>query len=313
MEYIKGFTLNIAAKDHPPDKRVEELKKTLDVMKETLAVNTVMLAFGAWQDTPYSEEIQYDTGDIPSDEELGEIIDYARSIGLRVFLKPMVNPRNGVWRAYISFFEVEAPCEPKASRWFTNYERYMLHYARLAQRTRCEMLVIGCELVMMESREDCWRKLIAAVRREYQGLLTYNTDKYQEGHVVWWDAVDVISSSGYYPIGQWEENLNRIEAVLQKYNKPFFFAECGVPSRRGSSQVPNDWTFQGELDLEEQRRYYEVMFEQCSRRSWHMGFCGWDWRGACLKEPVINKDYGVYGKPAAKAIREFYQGWGKER
>ena len=62
---------------------------------------------------------------------------------------------------------------------------------------------------------------------EYHGLVSYNTDKYQEDHVSWWDCVDVISSSGYYPIDQWEQELDRIEKVVQKFKKPFFFAEAG--------------------------------------------------------------------------------------
>ena len=49
---------------------------------------------------------------------------------------------------------------------------------------------------------------------EYYGLMSYNTDKYQEDHVSWWDCVDVISSSGYYPIDQWEQELDRIAGQL---------------------------------------------------------------------------------------------------
>ncbi len=33
------------------------------------------------------------------------------------------------------------------------------------------------------------------------------TDKYQENNVTWWDCVDVISSSGYYPIDDWDRQL----------------------------------------------------------------------------------------------------------
>ena len=32
----------------------------------------------------------------------------------------------------------------------------------------------------------------------------------------------MISSSGYYPIDQWEQELDRIERVVQKFKKPFF-------------------------------------------------------------------------------------------
>lgn len=40
--------------------------------------------------------------------------------------------------------------------------------------------------------------------------------------------MDVISSSGYYPIHDWENQLDRIERVVKKYQKPFFFAELDV-------------------------------------------------------------------------------------
>lgn len=56
---------------------------------------------------------------------------------------------------------------------------------------------------------------------EYHGLVSYNPDKYQEDHVSWWDCVDVISSSGYYPIDQWEQELDRIEKTVLKYRNHF--------------------------------------------------------------------------------------------
>lgn len=62
------------------------------------------------------------------------------------------------------------------------------------------MLIAGCEMVMSEHREKEWREVIAAIRECYDGTVSYNTDKYQEDRVKWWDCVDVISSSGYYPV-----------------------------------------------------------------------------------------------------------------
>ena len=52
----------------------------------------------------------------------------------------------------------------------------MCHYAQIAERTGCEILVVGCEMVMSERREKEWRNLISAVREVYKGLITYNTD-----------------------------------------------------------------------------------------------------------------------------------------
>lgn len=60
-------------------------------------------------------------------------------------------------------------------------------------------VLTGCEMTMTEHREAEWRALIAAVRQQYHGPVSYNCDKYGEDHVNWWDAVDCIASSGYYP------------------------------------------------------------------------------------------------------------------
>ena len=50
-------------------------------------------------------------------------------------------------------------------------------------------------------------------------MIAYNTDKYQEGNVKWWDAVDVISSSGYYLIDDWDRQLDRIEREIKPLEK----------------------------------------------------------------------------------------------
>ena len=111
-------------------------------------------------------------------------------------------------------------------------------------------------MVMTEHRSEEWRNVIAAIRNYYHGPVSYNTDKYQEENVTWWDCVDMISSSGYYPIDQWEQELDRIERTVQKFKKPFFFAEAGCMSRKGSSMVPNNWANQGALRLEEQPDWF---------------------------------------------------------
>lgn len=305
MEIIKGFTFRLE-KSKKQAFSGEETKESIRLLKQSTAIDTVVLAIVALQDTPHSESIDYQGSHMPKDEELVEIIEYIKSLGLRVILKPMVNCRDGVWRAHINFFDKEVPCEPKWSNWFRSYYEYQLHYARIAEETNCEMLIIGCELVQTERKEKYWRGLIKEIRNSYRGLITYNTDKYQEEEVKWWDALDVISSSGYYPINQWDKNLDRIEKVVKKYQKPFFFAECGCPSREGSSYIPNDWTHVGELDLEEQSDYYTMMFEKCKNRKWMKGYVCWDWTSNMMEDPIINAGYSVFGKPASNVIHHFY-------
>lgn len=144
---------------------------------------------------------------------------------------------------------------------------------------------------------------------EYHGLMSYNTDKYQEDHVSWWDCVDVISSSGYYPIDQWEQELDRIEKTVLKYKKPFFFAEVGCMSREGSGMIPNNWGLQGELRLEEQCEWYRAMFEACKKRPWLRGFALWEWAPKLPSASEAWKDdsYEICEKPVQVIIKRFYE------
>ena len=221
--------------------------------------------------------------------------------------------KNGTWRAHINFFDEDVPCEPKWSNWFASYMEFQRHYAKISQEMGCEMHIAGCEMVMSEHREKEWRQTIAEVRKEFKGLVSYNTDKYQEHNVTWWDCVDVISSSGYYPIDDWENQLDRIDAVVKKFEKPFFFAEVGCMSTAGSKNVPNDWTVRGAIDLEGQADWYEAMFAACKKRSWVNGYALWSWTDRLYPEnqAAHRGDYEIYAKPAEHVIHQNYKELGR--
>ena len=224
--------------------RCDACYTSVDRMIERLTPTHIIVPVLACQQTAQSTAIDYKTRTFDDDEVIA-LIEYIHDRGLQVILKPMVNIENGTWRAYIDFIDNDVPCEPKWADWFASYTDYQTHYARIAEDLGVYMFVAGCELVMSERREGEWRGLIEAVRSEYSGLVTYNTDKYQEDRVNWWDACDVISSSGYYPYHDWDRQLNRIEAVVRKYDKPFFFAEAGCPAVAGAAEGPNDWSREG--------------------------------------------------------------------
>jgi hypothetical protein len=170
------------------------------------------------------------------------------------------------------------------------------------------MFIAGCEMVMAQRREAEWRKLIADIKNVYTGLVSYNTDKYQEENVAWWDCVDVISSSGYYPITDWKQELDRIEAVVTKFSKPFFFAETGCMSAAGSSKIPNDWGLDGDMNLKEQADWYRVMFEETSKRKWMQGYglWAWNWRQYHIKDADKDRGYDIYGKPSEAVVKEYF-------
>ncbi|AWB45456.1 1,4-beta-xylanase [Paenibacillus sp. CAA11] len=286
----------------------DQANQSMEIMAETTGVNWTAIAFSAMQATAHSTEIPYWEEPTVTDEEVVWAIRKAKSLGLKVCLKPIVNCTDGTWRAHINFFDKDVPCEPKWADWFRSYTNYILHYAEIAERTGCEMLCIGCEMVQTDRREAEWRKLIADVREVYSGIVTYNCDKYQEDNVTWWDAVDVISSSGYYPIHDWEAQLNRIEPVVKAFNKPFFFMEAGCMSRTGSAQIPNDWNLPGEVNQKEQADWYHAMFAACDKRDWVQGFMLWDWKAELYAPEMAatNDDYCTYNKEAESVIKDYY-------
>jgi hypothetical protein len=278
---------------------------SLDALTD-LGGNWVTIAFAALQATAQSTTIDFRSDPVVTDDEVRWAIRAAQDRGLRTCLKPVVNCADGTWRAWIGFFDQDVPGEPSWSEWFASYTAFLRHYARIAEEERVDLFCVGCEMVRSDGREADWRRLIEVVRSEYTGLITYNCDKYQEDRLTWWDAVDVISSSGYYPTGTWPEHLDRIEAVVREHNKPFVFLEAGCPSREGSRLRPNDWTLEGAPSGPEQDAYYREMFEQCRERDWVGGFMLWDWPAVLYDaaDAADNEDYCPYGKPAAATIRE---------
>lgn len=307
MRQIKGITFAPFGRRNTLN--TKEAKKSFDYMIKHTGADFVILAPVGWQAHAHAEKIEWNTERTFSDEELIDMIRYAKAKGIRVGIKPTVNCLDGTWRAFISFFEHEVVCEPKWCNWFQSYKAFQMHYAQIAQKEGCEMFIAGCEMVMTEHREQEWRDVIAAIRQVYHGLISYNTDKYQEDYVKWWDCVDVISSSGYYPAGKWEQELDRIERVVRKYKKPFFFAEAGCMSREGSKNVPNDWGLSGNLRLQEQTEWYEEMFAACQKRDWVSGFGLWEWAAVVPipEKAKYDSTYQIGGKPVQEVIRKYYK------
>lgn len=288
--------------------KTSEAKESFDDMIERTGADSVILAPSGWQLNAHEEAISWNTEQTFSDEELVDMIRYAKSKGIQVALKPTVNCLDGTWRAYVSFFEHDVICEAKWSNWFRSYEAFQIHYAGIAEAEKCEMFIAGCEMVMTEHREQEWRSVISAIRKIYHGLITYNTDKYQENHVGWWDCVDVISSSGYYPSGKWEQELDRIDQVVRKYKKPFLFAEAGCMSREGAKHVPSNWKLSGDLRLQEQVEWYQEMFTACRKRDWILGFGLWEWAPDIPKAGTAQCDstYQIAGKPVEEVIYKYF-------
>ena len=283
---------------------------SLRELARTTGCNAIILPVCAWQDHAYSTQMDSAGPEVMDAGDVGRVCDYARELGLRVILKAMVNCRDGYWRAYIRFFDQPVPVEPGWEDWFASWNDHVCRVADMAEENRADMLCVGCEMVGTDHREAEWRRLIGLVRQRFRGPVTYNCDKYQEDRVGWWDAVDVISSSGYYPVDALDENLQRIQGVCRRANRPFMFMECGCPARAQSQYRPNDWRFGGETSQAAQAQWYAAFTAALERFPFVRGMGWWDWPATRLYPAETGPDedgYCTYGKQANEILRRFSQ------
>lgn len=305
MDFIRG--INFAVFPRRGLLSMAETRESLDHLIDTLHPNLIILTPAGQQRDAQSTQIMFDSEGTPTDSELEDTIRYIHARGVMTAIKPTVNCMNGTWRAYISFIEPDSPAEAKWGDWFASYTAFQLHYAGMAERLGCAMFITGCEMVMADHRSDDWRRLIAAVRQVYHGPVTYNCDKYREDHVDWWDCVDYICSSGYYPAGTWEEQLDRIGQVVQRFDKPFFFAELGCMAVSGAGALPNEWKLTGERDDAGQVQWYQQAITAAGRRPWMRGFAFWDWAAIPREPREPGHSYDLSISQALPVVAGFYQ------
>lgn len=312
--FAKGYTYGWCAV--AGDYQTKEAQDSLMRLKED-GVDYICLAFYALQDEFSSTNIYYEYGVTPTDEDIVFIINKAHELGMKVCLKPVVNCKDGIWRAYISF-----PEETGWKKWFESYNRFILHYAKLAQKHGCEMLCTGCEMNAMNRQSEYCREMIAEVRKVYSGIIMHNVNHGREMEADWLGLVDVIGISAYYSLTdngkysrdkmleKWAEAKKITEAVYHKYGKPVMFAEIGMRSEKNCSAYPWDCDSARNMpaDQEEQADFYDTAMETFWNEPWFCGFFWWDWPAILydIKAAENDKNFCAYGKKAEKVLKSWY-------
>jgi len=318
--FIKGYTWGFTGR-----RGSYAAPEAADSMRRMAAagVQWVVLAFAAIMPSPSKPELPF--GDraaiMVTDAEVRHAVQLAREHGLKVCLKPMVNCQDGTWRAHIGFKTAAGRVDQTAwATWWRNYGEFLLHYATMAQATKCELLCLGCEMSSTEPFEQEWRALIAQVRRVYSGPLIYDTNHGREEHVAWWDAVDIIGISAYYPLGvkddtsaeqltvSWTAIRDRLRPLAAKWQRPICFIETGCQSVRLAARTPWGAAHTAPLDLDEQARYYASACQVFWTEPWFCGFGWWDWPPKLYspEQAATDRGFCVYGKPAEQVLRQWY-------
>ena len=278
----------------------------------------VSIVVTQYQDTIHSTAIGPTDG-TPTDADVRHAIHAAHAEGLSVMLKPHVDLWNDPnhWRGEIGPNFTTA----QWNSWFASYTTMITHYAELAAEEGVEQFSVGTELNSTTGRDAQWRAVIAAVRAEFDGTLTYAGDWTDAIYVPWWDALDLIGVDAYYPLAddgndnptatqiaaKWQPILAQLAGLsAAEGDKPIIFTEIGYRSQNGAAQHPWEWASGGAVDLAEQALLYQVAFEQVSDEPWFAGFYWWSWDAVPYQGGVCDNGYTVHDKPAEDVLRQWY-------
>jgi hypothetical protein len=288
----------------------------------SLGVQYISIIITQYQERHNSTDIKR-TDKTPSDQSLIHAIKRAHKLGLKVMLKPhvdLIDKYDGTyWRADIGF-----ACEKDWKKWFEEYQKYILHYARMSKRLGVEIFCIGTELSFTTQKDPEWRKIISEVRKVYPGKLVYaaNWDNYK--NINFWTDLDYVGIDAYFPLSYesdpsaedlkkgWEKWKCDIEIWQSQINKPVIFTEIGYPSTRHAPYTPWKGGTEGNADPEMQARCYEAFFETVWGQPWLAGVYWWKWDTNIHAGGTYNRQFTPQNKPAQRIIEVNYKNYKKD-
>jgi len=240
----------------------------------------------------------------------------ARERGIGTLLKPHVW-LHGSWPG-----EVEMTSEADWAAWFAGYQEFLLAWARFAAAEGLEGLCLGNELDRTVGREREWRALIAAVRAVFPGLLVYAANWSHVEQVPFWDALDAIGVSAYFPlseeprpsvetlVGAWRPIRARLARLAQRFERPIVFTEIGYHPAEGALKEPWAWEVgDAALAPENQAHAYEAALRTFLEEPWFGGIFWWKWHAEAQhrRRGSPAGTFSPQGLPAEEVLRRAYR------
>ncbi len=262
--FIKGMT--VSCQTWGREWATPEMARTLDELK-SLGVNSIAIH-------PYAQiendgQVRFRVVD--ANRHITIPLDWARDRRMSVMLIPHIAYWGSkfLWRGEINF-----QTAAEWDRFFSEYENWIVQMAQIAEAHGAATFCVGLEFTYAQKFDDRWRKIIAAVRKVYQGKLTYggNWDSFQE--VKFWDDLDYVGVLAYFPLTKtpnpsaaeiataWNKRCTELTAFSNAHqNKKFLFVEIGYNESAWAAAEP--WAFKagGVNAVEIQQRCIEVALD----------------------------------------------------
>ncbi len=290
--------------------------KALEALAETGA-NCVSVVVTWYQKNAQAPHIS-PNGNTPTDKSLVHVIQKARQLGLSVMLKPhvdLIETADGQWRGDIFFYK-----EEEWAIWFGDYKKFILRYAKLAEKNGVDMLCIGTELSGTIEQKERWKDIIRAVRGVYGGQITYAANWDNEfDKVEFWDELDYAGVDAYFPMSKDDKPdfaelknacdnwVDKIESWAKPLGKPILFTEVGYSSTPSASLKPWEEKTPGGADTKIQANCYKAVLETVWGKQWLAGIYWWKWNTNPDAGGANNKGFTPQNKPAQEILAEWYR------
>ena len=254
-----------------------------------------------------------------TDEAVIQAIRAARQEGLTVLLKPHLWLRDS-WPG-----EIEMRSPRDWDRFFEYYERWIFHYALLAEIHGVPLFSVGVELSKATmGHERRWEELVGQVRGIYSGAIVYAANWGEEfENLEFWSVFDYLGVDAYYPLSDDPEAsdaelrrganamLDRIETLQRRHRKPVLFTEIGFASARGSWVRPWEGHLVEQPSGTDQLRSYRAVIGAMQGREWISGVFWWEWPSDLRRAVPDRRGFMPAGKPAEALLSQWFRGSSK--
>ena len=248
-------------------------------------------------------------------EEFTNAIDYAKSLGLEVSLKPQFFGEDWSWSAIFT------PTNPIA--WFKSYGDLLVSYASIAQRHGVTKFFLTNEGGFINTNPEYlpyWREIISQVRSVFDGAIGVNavwdtssgSGMHEEAtRVTYGSLLDFIGLSVYNPLTSdetpsrweifqaWYKNkdginlIDYIEKLNDQYKKPVEITEIAYAATDGATVDPTNLDLTGNINYQLQSDAYLAALAALIKGTgsgWSDRFEGidiWGWYGNTDPVPLL--------------------------
>lgn len=276
---------------------------------------------------------------LEGDVAVAAAIGAAHERGLVTLLAPnLLSTPSGSWSG-----DLKRTTTKSWREFFTDYERFVVHYALLAELAGADVLSLGSGMpeatrtVWTEPesehpvatgyravKQDGWAAMIREARQAFAGALTYGcSGGAQAEEIDFWDGLDFVGLELYPFLGGLEDGpatdrairtriVRSIEQVAERatlVGKPVLVTEAGFRSTERAWR--GRWDTAGPVDLDLQAQLVRVLERAFVRllgsAAMPAGVFVWSWSTDPSQGASQDRSYALKGKPAELELRRLFR------